>query len=69
MYEIGAGIILAQKWEQVKRITEGGQGTRNASGGNKQFIAQLYIANPLLLDGYKFDFRCIPLNIHLTNDG
>jgi hypothetical protein len=50
----GAGIVLAQKWEHVKRITEGGS---RGIGGSKEFIAQLYIANPLLLDGYKFDFR------------
>jgi len=62
----GDGILLAQDWSQVAEYLK----------YTTRVIAQEYIARPLLLDGFKFDFRVYvmveslsPLKIHVFREG
>ncbi len=61
----GKGIFLSRSWDQVSKIDP-----------TIKYVAQKYITNPFLIDGYKFDLRiyvlvlsCDPLRIFLYDDG
>ena len=61
----GKGIFLTKSWDQVSKIDP-----------TIKYVAQKYVTNPFLIDGYKFDLRiyvlvlsCDPLRIFLYNDG
>lgn len=58
----GKGIFLVDKWEDVHNL--------------KNSIAQVYVNNPLLIDGLKFDLRiyvlvagCDPLRVFIHEEG
>ena len=65
----GRGIFLTRKWTDVERAVTG-------TGAGEQFVAQDYLAKPLLIDGLKFDLRLYvlvasvsPLRVYLFEDG
>jgi len=45
----GEGIRIARKWNTIDKIIKGNP--------NEDYVVQRYIASPMLLDGYKFDYR------------
>ena len=60
----GRGVVLAQRGAEVRAALEG------LAGAN--LLAQRYLINPMLLNGYKFDLRiyaliisCDPLRLYL----
>ncbi|CAM6095581.1 unnamed protein product [Calypogeia fissa] len=64
----GRGVALAQSGSDVRSAIEG------LSGSN--LLAQKYLANPMLINGYKFDLRiyvlilsCDPLRLYLYREG
>ncbi|KAL2635285.1 hypothetical protein R1flu_006764 [Riccia fluitans] len=64
----GRGVALAQSATDVRAAIEG------LSGSN--LLAQKYLANPMLINGYKFDLRiyvlilsCDPLRFYLYREG
>lgn len=64
----GAGITLAQDYQQVVRILE--------ERAQERLVVQEYLADPLLLDGYKFDMRVYvlvqslsPLKVFVFREG
>ena len=80
---MGKGIFLASRWEEVEaalRKEKARQKEKVATDESKEsttrYVAQRYLSDPFLIDGFKFDLRiyvlvtsCDPLRVYIYNDG
>lgn len=71
----GKGIVLAKKWSDLSEVVNKSRGAGDSSLAS-EYVVQKYIAQPLLLDGLKFDARIyavvtsiVPMRAYLFKEG
>lgn len=76
----GKGITLARKWKDLENVVNRCRTALECSANTKrapmEYVVQRYVAQPMLVDGFKFDMRLyavvtsvVPLTAYLFKEG